>query len=129
MNYSFISQLGSIDMLFEKMAVKTYDEWKEEPSVPLNVLVSAMADALKDGIGSLDNNKLELIFQLVESVLSTGDKPLQDAVATSFLENLQNYSSAGEFKFSLINKYLGEQSRSYCLSWDEFTGVKTEGLY
>lgn len=45
-----------------------------------------------------------------------------------FLENLVNSSSNGRFGSKDFTKFLGPKSIEYCKAWDEFTGVKTEGL-
>lgn len=52
-----------------------------------------------------------------------------NAACVCFLEDLQNIASTGEIKYSRFIPYLGEKSKEYCRAWDEFTGVKSEGLW
>lgn len=72
---------------------------------------------------------MEEIFLLIESFLKEGDRDLQDAAATCFLENLINYAAWGSLKPETFLCYLGIESKKYCKAWDEFTGTKTEGLW
>lgn len=52
-----------------------------------------------------------------------------NAACVCFLENLLNRASAGRIKYTRFIPYLGEKSKEYCRDWDEFTGVKSEGLW
>lgn len=57
-----------------------------------------------------------------------GDEDVQTAAATCFLENLMNRTP------ELIDPQrfvplLGHESKEYCRAWDEFCGVRTEGLW
>lgn len=76
------------------------------------------------------NNIIEIknIFDFVEFLLCNGDESIQNAVATSFLEYLLN-KAPDEIKFNVFAKYLGENTIKYCKAWDEFTGIKTKGLW
>ena len=77
------------------------------------------------------------IYQFVEEVCQKyGDYPedtdeylLDNAACTCFLENLINIASWGDISYSRFVPYLGEKSREFCRAWDEFTGVKTPGLW
>lgn len=73
--------------------------------------------------------ELKEIFLLIEYFLNEGDRDVQDAVATCFLENLINATSWKTLKPETFLCYLGPESRAYCKAWDEFTGVKTQGLW
>lgn len=57
-----------------------------------------------------------------------GNDKVRDAVATCFLENLINAVAWGRIPSSSFIHLLGEESKKYYKAWDEFTGVKTEGL-
>lgn len=74
------------------------------------------------------NGELKPIFALIEHFMVEGDGDVQDAVATCFLENLLNQSSAGNVNAEVFAPLLGNKSRSYCQSWDHFTGVETKFL-
>lgn len=69
------------------------------------------------------------IFDFAEELMVVGDSDVQEAVSTCFLENLINVSSHGDFSPLIFVPYLGKESIKYCKVWDEFTGVKTEGLW
>lgn len=62
-------------------------------------------------------------------LLREGNQDVQDAAATCFLENILNYDSAGRLKASSFVHLLGTESKAYCKARDEFTGVKTPGLW
>jgi hypothetical protein len=38
-------------------------------------------------------------------------------------------ASAGRIPYERFIPYLGEKSKEYCRAWDEFTGVKSPGLW
>lgn len=69
------------------------------------------------------------IFLFIEQLMQEGEHDLQEAVATCFLESLINLASNGHVSTSTFVHLLGNESREHCKAWDEFTGVKTEGLW
>jgi hypothetical protein len=73
--------------------------------------------------------EIKEIFSLIEFFMVKGNQDVQDAAATCFLENLINSASWGPLKPESFLCYLGPESKKYCKAWDEFTGVKTEGLW
>ncbi len=74
--------------------------------------------------------ELKEIFLLIEFFLNEGDQDVQNAAATCFLEGLINFVSHGRIVPERLTSYLiGEKSIEYCKAWDEFTGVKTPGLW
>lgn len=73
--------------------------------------------------------EIKLVFDFIEFLMKEGDQATRDVAATCFLENLLNYDSAGRLKAKIFIPFLGEESRGYCIAWDEFTGVKTDGLW
>ena len=52
-----------------------------------------------------------------------------NAICTCFLENLLNIASHNSISYARFIPYLGEKSKEYCRAWDEFTGVKSPGLW
>jgi hypothetical protein len=72
--------------------------------------------------------ELPRIFALVERCLEEGTEVVQTAMATCFLENLQNVLSAERAAERLV-PFLGPKSRAYCRAWDRFTEVFTPGLH
>lgn len=87
--------------------------------------MAAFSHYVVDLIGSGHLGSLDVIFDLVERFLQEGDQEVQDAVATCFLENLLNASSAGKVDISRFFSLLGIESRAYCRAWNRYTGVHT----
>ena len=77
-----------------------------------------------------ENNKLEIkqIFDFVEFLLVHGDDLTQTAITTSFLEHLLAKDPA-EIKFADFVDLMGRNAIEYCKAWDEFTGIRTKGLW
>lgn len=77
-----------------------------------------------------ENNtlKLKLIFEFTERMLQEGDQEVRNAFTTCFLENLLNIIPDTILAKDFV-PLLGQESRKYCKAWDEFTGIKTEGLH
>lgn len=57
------------------------------------------------------------------------ERNFDEAACACFLENLINMASNGRFPYSRFIPYLDEKSKEYCRAWDEFTGVKSPGLW
>ena len=95
----------------------------------MSVLTSYVADILNVCLSIEKKKEIKDIFALIEIFMNKGNQDVQDAAATCFLENLINYTSAGRLKPESFLCYLGPESKKYCKAWDEFTGVKTEGLW
>lgn len=77
---------------------------------------------------SINDKLISDSFTLAEMWLNNGTDEVKDAVATCFLENLANSVSWGRISGKNFVRHLGKESKKYCRAWDEFTGVKTEGL-
>ena len=70
---------------------------------------------------------LEAVFEYVEGCMhDSGD--VGTAAATCFLENLLN-RTPDTIDPKRFVPLLGAESREYCRAWDEFCGVRTEGLW
>lgn len=114
------------------------DAWEKEvndiwdgDNPGLSLTLAGFSHYIKDLIAENNvNNKdtIELAFKLAEKFMVEGDSRVQDAVATCFLENLINAVAWGRIPASGFVHLLGEESRKYCKAWDDFTGVKTEGV-
>ncbi len=106
-----------------------------EESLRLSGLMTTVGRYVEDilnipHITSEKVKELEEIFSLVEFFLNEGEFSVKAAAATCFLENLINYTSAGTLASGKLIPYLiGKKSIEYCKAWDEFTGVKTQGLW
>ncbi len=110
---------------------------KEDYKEPLRfsrlmmVLCFYVSDILNQAyISTKKQHELKEIFLLVEFFLNDGNQDVQSAVATCFLEGLINFISHDRLTSEKLMTYLvGKESIEHCKAWDEFTGVKTEGLW
>ena len=75
-----------------------------------------------------NTGNLKKIFDLIEDFMVNGNSEIQTITATCFLENLINMTPEIIPSEAYIH-LLGKKSKKYCIAWDEFTGVKTDGLY
>lgn len=92
--------------------------------------MSVFSEFVTDNLNAMDSSvDFKKVFLFIEKLMVEGDQDVKDVAATCFLENLINFDSWGTVKASSFIPYLGPKSREYCIAWDEFTGVKTEGLY
>lgn len=57
------------------------------------------------------------------------ESDFDNAICTCFLENLLNHASAGDVDYDRFIPLLGPKSREYCKAWDQFTGVRSPGLW
>jgi hypothetical protein len=102
------------------------EKWGADEGISIQMF--PLADYIVDAIKNKNDIKIKKIFDFVEFVLCNGDQSIQDAIATSLLEDLLNRDPK-EIQFVTFAKYLGENTIDYCRGWDEFTGVKTKGLW
>lgn len=111
-----------------KSAWQTHlDFWGEDEAGLFNDM-AAFASFLIANMAMMPDEKKQKIFLFVERCLKEGDGPVKDAVATCFLENLLNAVSDEVILAESFVQYLGEESKVFCKSWDEFTGINTPGL-
>lgn len=94
----------------------------------LNIQMIPFEEYAIDTIKSNDELEIKRFFDFVEFLLCNGDESVQNAIATSFLEYLLS-KDPDEIQFPTFAKYLGKNSIEYCRAWDEFTGIKTKGLW
>jgi hypothetical protein len=72
---------------------------------------------------------LKKIFDYIEHLLIEGSPEVREAVTTCFLENLINSSVSKEISSLQFVYLLGKESKEYCKAWDNFSGIKTPGLW
>lgn len=122
--------------------IKKTEDWKsyylvvnpdEDPSnihALMTVLTDYAINVLNETKKTGDSKKEEKkLFGLIENFIKEGDFNVRDAASTCFLENLINRASWGDLSPNQFIPYLGSKSKAYCKAWDEFTGVKTPGLW
>lgn len=94
----------------------------------ISIQMIPIINYVSDAILLNDNSDLKEILEFVEFLLVRGDESLKNAIATTFLEALLA-KDFNEKQFRILSKLLGKESVEYCKAWDEFTGVKTPGLW
>jgi len=132
-----VSEIEVINIILDKFP--DFEEyWKQEveelwgednPGVSADMVV--FSHYIKDLIiknNKADEDVIEQSFILAEYLMKEGTVKVKDAVATCFLENLINAVAWERIPASSFIHLLGKESKKYCKAWDEFTGVKTEGL-
>ena len=106
---------------------QSVEKWlNDDGSVSIYSQLSELVDLVVErfNVGNYDGS--DELFALVERVLVEGSDTVRDAVATGFLEGLQNQTRlAGEYWAPL----LGERAKEFCRGMDGFFGVKTGGLH
>ena len=90
--------------------------------------VSEFSSYLINNLNLISGNKRQEIFLVIEDCLNDGDDRVKDAIATCLLENLLNAVSEKQLASELFIDLLGKESKKYCKSWDDFTGISTPGL-
>jgi hypothetical protein len=114
---------------FEVTWTKHVEWWGEDEAGFYND-VGAFSRYVIDVITNNKNDsQIPKIFSFAEYLMTEGEHEVQEAIATCFLENLINATSWNTIPASSFVRFLGEESKAYCKAWDEFTGVKTEGLW
>ena len=100
-------------------------DWVETPSLCADF--TALTQFVTDRIEGGQTDGLEALFACLEPLVAGGGE-VGDAVATCFLENLLNVTPQ-RIPARVWIPLLGPASRKFCRAWDQFTGVKTEGLW
>lgn len=99
-------------------------DWEGAPAGACTYM-TAFSHYVYDLIAGGPREELQAIFAVAETLMVDGDEETQTAAATCFLENLQNREAPPEHWVHL----LGPASQEHCRAWDEFTGVRTPGLW
>lgn len=116
--------------------MSTPEWWRNVASVSdaLNVVVdddlslifraARLADAFVVTVPELTQDQRRQVLGTLEGVLCEGSQDDVAAVATGFLEALLNAWDNG-FDLRLVWDDLGPESRSHCLAWNKFWGIKS----
>ncbi len=106
-----------------------YLQYWESSSPGLCLDLAEFAHWLEGRFNNFDIPLLQTLFQKIEFWVSKGTQDIQDAVATCFLESLQNAVDAKKIPGKALFKLLGPESIAYCRAWDKFNGCQTEGFW
>lgn len=126
---TFIPYLIALDPDFAPRFEKYLERWNGERLSHLEM--SEFSHFVSERLVNGSYSKAEAVFEGIEYLLQDGnsDETVSNAVCTCFLENLQNFIKPGGLSANSFVHLLAPRSRSYCKSWDAFTGVKTSGLW
>ncbi len=91
-------------------------------------IISTFSDYAISNIKSENISEVKKIFNFVEDMLINGDQTVQNLFATIFLENILDNTPRETPPESYL-PLLVKKSLEYCRAWDEFTGVRTKGLW
>lgn len=111
--------------------VKNVEDWLPEkgPITPCSIL-RHISHLVKEEFLKDEYDHSKELFKLIEDFIVRGSENVANAACTCFIENLQNYCGGSDgFEPNHFVSLLGPKSIDYAKEWDEFTGVKTEGLY
>jgi hypothetical protein len=78
-------------------------------------------------IDTLSSENKIILFSYIEDSLNSNDGNLSEAIATCFLESLLQKSA--RFRPDNYFPFLGSESIKHSKAWDEFNGIKTNGLW
>lgn len=111
-----------------------YESERDGYKSKIHMDFTAFSDYIYEKIKKEDFSQLKEIFQIIETCMKHENPMIGEAAATCFLENLINHASGDAGRRSYIDPnvfipLLGSESREYCKAWDEFTKVKTSGLW
>lgn len=118
--------------------IELYSDGTEK--VNIYTVFSALTNYVVDELIKKNKNIIQEeieIYKFIEDIRvkysqfpnNTDEYDFDNAACTCFLENLLNIASANEIRYERFIPYLGEKSKEYCRAWDEFTGVKSPGLW
>ena len=100
--------------------------WKPDPLLS-TVMTGSFGEVLVEQESEFTDEEYRSVFSAVENLLLNYNEEVGTAVATGLLEaliQLSDQRNPARFVY-----FLGEEAKKYCIAWDEFTGVKTPGLY
>ena len=111
---------------FRSRLVTTAEQWLgEDGSISLYAVLFQLTYYVVERFARGDYDDADRLFALVEVLLADGNHEVGDAIATGFLENLQNQTQLdGRFWTPL----LGPKAREFCYAMDRFWGADTAGL-
>lgn len=121
---AFINTAGFLRLSHEQLI----EEWSPD-TPPLTIVFSSLGRSLSRHSSTLSKKVLRDICKTMEELLNRGDDSVKNAVATGMLEAMLGESSAGRCDMLTFLPFLGNQTKSFCRSWDEFTGNQTPGLF
>lgn len=101
--------------------VATADDWIGDGGEFLQFQwMRQLCDLVVSRLEQGDYEQAEALFQLVERLLTSGDKGVQTVVVTGLLEGLQHQERISS---TLWRPLLGPLAQSHCAAMDRFHGI------
>jgi len=111
---------------FRGPLVHSADDWiHEDGTFSYCFLTARLADYVVEQFDQGEYGFADELFSLVERLLEQGTEAVKAAVATGFLERLQDQQ---ELSSPLWAPLVGKRARDYLVARDTFHGTKTPGL-
>ena len=95
----------------------------DEEFLPWYSAMSELAAYVVDSYASGSTNELPGLFSVVEDLLQTADRELDNLLAVGLFEDIQNIASHREFGYSVFRQWLGTRS---LFIWDEVDAGMTQ---
>ncbi len=94
-------------------------------------IATALSDFVSKRLREDEYKNAKAVFAGIETLLTgnRADENIKNAICTCFLENLLNRFTEEHNILDRFIPVLGPESIKYCKAWDEFTRVKTHGLW
>jgi len=99
----------------------------DDGSFTVHGVFSAFSQFIADCIARGPSTRLQPVFDWVESKLTGDGSEVENAACTCFLENLMNRVPE-QIRADCFVPLLGPKSRQFCRLYDEWCGIKTDGL-
>ena len=113
---------------FYQPIVKEASHWiDEDGAILMTVLFGSLASLIKENVSAGKFDGLPGAFQVIEDIVAGENETMATAAATGFLESLLSHGK--EFDTKLFTEFLRPHAKAFCIEWDRFTGIKTDGLY
>ena len=100
----------------------------DDGSFSIHAVFTLFSRYIADRLMRSADPELHQVFEYVESKLTDDDSEVHNAACTCFLENLMN-RVPDKIPAGHLIPFLGPKSRRFCRAWDEWCGMKTEGLW
>ena len=112
---------------FRTRLVESIDNWmNDDGTISTYGQLGELTRLVVDRFDAGNYDGATELFLLVERLFEDGSESVRNAIATGFLENMQNQTTlSGEYWAPLI----GERAKAFCKGMDGFYGAKTRGLY
>jgi hypothetical protein len=111
---------------FREPLVRNADDWiREDGTFGFCFLTARHADYVVEQFDQGEYGFADELFSLVERLLEQGTEAVKAAIATGFLEQMQDQQ---ELPSPLWAPLVGKRARDYLAARDTFHGTKTPGL-